>query len=90
MITMNSVPFNPEQLEMFPELRFDEGGVYKQSAKLLRENLVAVVERMIAEARRGSVQAAKYIYPDISHLLDNDQEVNLWETLKEDDGKRQN
>ena len=85
---MNASPFDPEQLEMFPELRFDEGGVYKQAAELLRENLVAVVARMIAEARRGSVQAAKYIYPDIPNLLDDDKEVNLWETLKEDDGKR--
>lgn len=82
--------FDPNQQEMFPLNPSEESDVYRCAAEILRENLLAVLIKVLAEARKGNLQAAKFLYPFIPGLLEKDEQTDIWQNLREDDEGRQN
>jgi hypothetical protein len=78
------------QLGLSLEFKPEDKDALKKASALIMANLVPVVVKMISEALKGNVPAAKFVYPFIADLFEEDKEQkDLWVTLKEDDVKRE-
>ena len=88
MSEANVINYNPVQLEMFPDPVTDRSSPGEEAFELIRDNLVGVIDRMIHEARRGSVPAAKMILTVFPKLVKEMDDIDIWEKLREEDANR--
>ncbi|MBC8277123.1 MAG: hypothetical protein H8E46_02755 [FCB group bacterium] len=82
------INYDPSQLDMFPEPGNDRSSPGEEAFELIRDNLVGVIDRMIREARQGSVPAAKMIFTIFPKLVKEMDDIDVWEKLREDDANR--
>lgn len=69
------------QLKLFPSLK--NGDIYDKGREYLKENFLAILEKITEEARKGNLQAAKFLYPDISKLMEIEEpEINIDKELE--------
>lgn len=64
------------ELKLFPSTK--NGDIYDKGREYLKDNFLAVLEKITEEARNGNLQAAKFLYPDISKLIEVEEpEINI-------------
>jgi len=84
----NVINYDPSQLDMFPDPGSDKSSPGEEAFELIRDNLVGVIDRMIYEARQGSVPAAKMIFTIFPKLALEMDDIDVWEKLREEDANR--
>ena len=81
------LPADSSQLNLFENGK--EEDFYNQASDLLRENFLSVLKKMIDEAAKGNIQAAKFLYPYFPDLLNPELEKpDIWDILISDDDQR--
>lgn len=61
-----------------------------ESLNVFKEDAVEVLKRMILEAKRGNVQAAKLVFIVYPKFMQETEEIDVWEELRKDDAQRNN
>ena len=78
------------QCDLFAEMRMDCSSASDESLNVFKEDAVEVLKRMILEAKRGNVQAAKLVFIVYPKFMQETEEIDVWEELRKDDAQRNN
>ena len=78
------------QCDLFAEMQVDCSDASEESLNVFKEDAVNVLKRMILEAKRGNVQAAKLVFIVFPKFMQESEEINVWEELRKDDDRRNN
>ena len=84
----NIINYDPTQLDLFPDPVYDRSSPGEEACDHIRDKLVEVIDRMLHEAQRGNVPAARVIlsvFPKLAKDMDN---IDIWEKLRKADANR--
>jgi soluble cytochrome b562 len=79
---------SPAQLPASPEGKIPDNQRFQEVRIRMMENLPEIVDKIIAEAKAGNIQAAKFLYPFLSDLVGPEEETDILQELEGDGDQR--